>query len=96
MTPVSREDLRVPVFLSLTEPLLFAGVPRELFYLNFCLAAAFIVASAYSLLFICAVFHVVFYIAARHEPNFWKIFIRFSRYKKIYTQHGRSLYDFEN
>ncbi|SDF61200.1 VirB3 family type IV secretion system protein [Sporolituus thermophilus] len=96
MTPTSREDLRVPVFLSLTEPLLLAGVPRELFYLNFCLGAAFVVAGAYSLLILSAILHVFCYIAARHEPNFRKIFIRFSKYRKIYSQHGRSIYDFDD
>lgn len=94
MTSTGKDDLRVPVFLSLTEPLLLAGVPRELFYFNFCLGAAFVVAGAYSLLILCIFLHVTCYIAARHEPNFWKIFLRFSKYRKFYTQCGRSIYDF--
>ena len=70
------DGFEVPVHRSLTEPILFAGVPRRIALLNGTLMAAFAL-GAQSLIAvpIGVVFHIVFALLTRIDPNFFDVLL---------------------
>lgn len=70
------DGFEVSLHRSLTEPILFAGVPRKIALLNGTLMAAFAL-GAQSLIAvpIGAVFHMVFACLTRIDPNFFEVLI---------------------
>lgn len=70
------DGFEVPVHRSLTEPILFAGVPRKIALLNGTLMAAFAL-GAQSLIAvpIGVLFHIIFALLTRIDPNFFDVLL---------------------
>ena len=68
------DGFEVPLHRSLTEPIFFAGVPRKIALLNGTLMAAFAL-GAQSLIAvpIGALFHIIFAMLTRIDPNFFDV-----------------------
>ena len=69
----------------LTEPILWAGVPRDMFLLNVMIAVLMIMIFHFlHYLAIAAVAHVAFVYLAKREPLFFQIFFRARRLNKYF------------
>lgn len=80
------EGYELPVHRSLTEPILFAGVPRNIAIINGAFAAALILQlhSWFSApLFL--IIHLLAAAATKTDPQFFDCFIRFIRQKTYYS-----------
>jgi type IV secretion system protein VirB3 len=79
------EGYRVRLHLSLTRPLLLAGVPRALCILNwtFCAALSLPLRTLYALP-VSAFIHLACVAAARRDPQFWDVLRRGLRYARFY------------
>lgn len=74
---MSFDDLEVPLHRSLTQPILFAGLPRNLGLLLWTATAAVALGlHQFWVLPIAGVLHVVFATMARRDPFFFDILIR--------------------
>ena len=71
------DDLEVPLHRSLTQPILFAGLPRNLGLFLWTATAAFALGlHQFWVLPIALVLHVVFAAMARRDPFFFDVLIR--------------------
>lgn len=73
------------VIQCLTEPILWAGVPRDIFLLNVMIAVLMImIFHFFHYLAIAAIGHVAFVYLAKREPLFFQIFFRARRLHKYF------------
>jgi type IV secretion system protein VirB3 len=77
------DELSVPLYRSLTEPILLAGAPRSIAILNGTVAAAIGLGLQLWLagLILWVVGHTIAVMAARHDPHFAQILPRHLRHK---------------
>lgn len=76
---------QVTLHRSLTEQVLMAGVPREIFLLNGTLAAAMVLAlHLYYLVVLNVLIHMVAVAATKRDAQFFSIFKRHINQKKYY------------
>jgi type IV secretory pathway TrbD component len=80
---VSLADGRV--IQGLTQPIFWAGVPRDLFFLNVLLAILMIlIFHFWYFLAFAAVAHCICVYLGKREPFFYEIFFRYNRTRKYY------------
>ena len=82
-----REGLTVPLYRSLTEPILIAGAPRAIAILNGTVAAAIGLGLQLWLagLLLWLAGHALAVMAARHDPHFAEVLPRHLRHKAQLT-----------
>jgi len=74
---MSTDDLEVPLHRSLTQPILFAGLPRNLGLLLWTATAAFVLGlHQFWVLPIALVLHLIFAGMARRDPYFFDVLVR--------------------
>ena len=70
-------SFEVPVHRSLTQPIMFAGLPRNLGLLLWTVAAAFALGlHQLWMIPLALVLHAVFAAAAKRDPHFFDVFMR--------------------
>ena len=73
------------VIQSLTQPIYWAGVPRELFIINLFIAVLMVmIFHFWYFLMISGIAHLIFVYLGKREPLFYEIFFRYNRTKKYY------------
>lgn len=73
------------IIQGLTQPIFWAGVPRDLFLFNLLLAMLMIMIFRFwYFLAFSLVFHVILVYLGKREPYFYEIFWRYNRTKKYY------------
>lgn len=79
------EGFEIPIHRSLTQPVMIAGVPREIAILNGTFTAAFVL-GLHSLIAlpVGALFHGIAYRLAKHDPLFFQTFRRHIHHKRFY------------
>ena len=79
------EGFEVPIHRSLTQPIMIAGVPREMAILNGTFTAAFVIGlHSFSVLPLGIVFHLLSFRLAKHDPLFFNTFRRHIHQKQYY------------
>lgn len=62
-----------------------AGVPRKIFFLNFTLAAAMVMAfKSFYVVPLIVILHVLFVVASKHDTKFIEVGIRHLKHKDYY------------
>ena len=80
------EGFEVPIHRSLTQPIMIAGVPRELAILNGTLTAALILGmhSPFGVP-VGMMLHILFVAVSKKDPQFFTTFRRQVRHKRYYS-----------
>ena len=79
------EGFEVPIHRSLTQPILIAGVPREIAILNGTFTAAFVLGlHSLSALPVGLLLHAISSRLAKHDPMFFQTFRRHIHHKRFY------------
>ncbi|MBL4818867.1 MAG: VirB3 family type IV secretion system protein [Deltaproteobacteria bacterium] len=82
------DGFEVPVHRSLTEPILFAGVPRKIAILNGTWTAALTLgAQSLIALPVGVAFHIVFALLTKIDPNFFDVLFSNLRRTKVWRVH---------
>ncbi|CVK21533.1 VirB3 family type IV secretion system protein [Sporomusa sphaeroides] len=80
------QGFSIPIRKSLTEQILYAGVPREIAILNVTLAAVFALGlRAVYLVVINLLIHYVAYVRTKKDPQFFECFRRHFKQKEYYS-----------
>ena len=80
------EGFSIPIRKSLTEKILFGGVPREIAILNATLAAVFALGlRAFYLLVINLIIHYICRLRSKRDPQFFECFVRHFKQKEFYS-----------
>lgn len=81
------EGFEAPIHCSLTQPIMIAGVPRELAILNGTLTAALVLGMHSPLgIPVGLVIHLVFVAVSKRDPQFFQTFRRQLRHKAYYSE----------
>jgi len=85
MAEKEADGFEVPIHRSLTEPILMAGCPRSVAFLNSTLAAAIgLGMHKFYLLVINLSLHIIFVAVTKRDPQFFDVFRRNMNLKKYY------------